>query len=110
VIQHQRKKEKTHIQQTALSAAAAMKVRIMKMMIQLVLSVNGYGDCTRREGMRCGLLVIYVMPMSAQNALQKGLMRTMKFIAILVQLGTFERVGNDIFYWLMCCFVVLFEE
>jgi len=38
------------------------------------------------------------------------LMRTMKFIAILVQLGTFERVGNDIFYWLMCCFVVLFEE
>ena len=42
----------------------------------------------------------------ALNALQKVLMRTTTFIALLVQLGTFERVSDNIFCWF---FLVLFS-
>ena len=46
--------------------------------------------------MKCGLFVTFAMVMSALNALQKVLMRTMIFIVLLVQLRTFETTGGDV--------------
>ena len=86
-----------------------MKVMMMEMMIQLVLSVNRYGDYAKGERMRCSLFVTYVMAMSALNALQKALIKTMIFIALIVLQGIFERVSDNIFVGLSV-FLVLFEE
>ena len=47
--------------------------------------------------MRCSLFVTYVMAMSALNAIHKVLMRTMIFIALIVQLETLHRVSDKTF-------------
>ena len=67
-----------------------MKVVIMEMMIQIVLSVNSYGDHTEGERLRYGLFVTCVMAVSALTALQKVLLRKMILLHFLFSWGKFE--------------------